>query len=489
LRLADESVSGNAMAARRLTNCVFDSAGRIASRKGFATYNDSGPAGQPIQQVFMYDYASGNIPIASAYTGTAHKLYQYTTTTTTYDTRTDVTGTLTPTGSNWKFQNFNGKLIGAQAGNTMISKTGSGNFANISAASGTVPSGNEVLSAFGRLWAVASNKTSINWCALLDETHWSTGAGSINMLGTESAVRTGYDEIVALAALEHVLVVFMQNTIVLLSSPEDPASLGIFKIIEGVGCIARDSVQNIGNDLLFMDKSGLKSLSRAIEGENFPMADVSAAVRHHLVDEVAANPTAVRSAFYPEAGLYVLLAVSGYAWCFDLHALDESGIARVTQWNVPTWHSLYYHEGTMYIGEVGQFGRYSGYTDDGASYAMEYDSIWVDFDSPLYKILKKYNIVMFGAGGQQITLRWTFDYGAMASSQTISIPDASSLSEWGLAEWGLDEWGGGINLNRIRANGSRFGEVLSFGFSVPVSGAPVAIEQIALYVTQGREAR
>src|SRR6185437_4788529 len=95
---------------------------------------------------------------------------------------TNITGTLTPTADNWKFVNFNGLCYGLQSGHPLIQYTGTGNFTAVSAASGSVPNGNELLSAFGRLWGSDSTGQVLKYSQLLDATNWSvTGAGSFNL--------------------------------------------------------------------------------------------------------------------------------------------------------------------------------------------------------------------------------------------------------------------------------------------------------------------
>ena len=157
LNFEGDQVTTDFSYARVADNVVYDKSGRLACRKGFTklTSNGSELSGTPnIDTLFMYDYSGGNMLIASAVVGAANKIYE---STSTYTTFTDRTGALTPTATNWQWQNFHDKVVGAQAGNAMIVKSGAGNFAAIVAASGTTPTGDCVHSAFGRLWAQKAN--------------------------------------------------------------------------------------------------------------------------------------------------------------------------------------------------------------------------------------------------------------------------------------------------------------------------------------------
>ena len=56
--------------------------------------------------------------------------------------------------------------------------------------------------------------------------------------------------------------------------------------VEGVGCIARDSVQHTGTDILFLSDSGVRSFGRTIQEKSMPMRDISKNVRTDLTSLV-----------------------------------------------------------------------------------------------------------------------------------------------------------------------------------------------------------
>jgi len=496
LNFEGDQVTRDFSYARVAENIVYDKAGRLACRKGFSQLTSGGSelTGSPdISTLFMYDYSSGNMLISSAVVSASNKIYE---SPSSYTSFTDRTGALTPTGVDWQWQNFNDKVVGAQAGNTMIVKSGSGNFAAIAAGSGTVPSGNCVHSAFGRLWAqkasTGTGQSIVAYSALLDETHWSTGAGEINVLGTATAVSSGYDEVVAISSIDKYLVVFLRSQIIIYGSPDDPSTLSIVKIIQGVGCIERDSIQQAGIDLYFLSSTGVRSLRQVIESENnLELSDVSALVRRELVQSTRSVSTfKVRSAYSPEEALYLLFGSDGIIWAFDTHIVAEStNDVRITQFVNTDWTSAYNHEGVLYLGKAGTIGKYSGYLDGTSTYNISWASSWSDFGDAKLKILKKINTIIEGAGSQIFTFTWEVDYGASSDNANISIPPAAALAEYGEAEFGIAEYGGGVTLSRIGTPASRTGQVFSFGFNVTVNNTQVAVEQITLLLKVGREAR
>jgi len=319
LNLEGEAVGRDPSTARIAENVVYDEAGRICSRKGYTKLTTSGNelSGLPdIEAMHMLDTSSGNKLVVA----TTGKLWE---SAPSYDSFTDVSGGLTITTDTWQFVNFNDKVIGMCTGETAIVKSYAGNFARISAASGTVPDGNCIHSAFGRLWAQKGDsstaKSIIAYSALLDETHWSTGAGEINVLGTAGAVAHGYDELTAISSFDNYLIAFLRNSIVIYNNPDDPSNLGIEKVIQGVGCIARDSVQRTGDDIIFMSSTGLRSFRHTVQSENnLELGDLSRQVRRTLVNSVnQVSGDAVKSVFFPEDALYMLLA-GNTIWALDL---------------------------------------------------------------------------------------------------------------------------------------------------------------------------
>jgi hypothetical protein len=484
LNLEGEEIANTAQYAKVAKNLVFDNAGRLASRKGYSQLNDTTADTTTTDQIFVYDYSGGSYVISAL--GAA--LWE--------DGTADRQGSLAHTTADWQFQNFNDKVIGSQAGQIMIVKSGTGNFAAIAPkGGGTVDAnGNCCHVAFGRIWATSSAATTLYWCGLLDETEWPSAttpgdSGQLNILSNEAAVRDGYDKIVAINHLDNKLVVFLENSIVIFSAPDDPANMAIYKVITGIGCIARDSVQPVGNDLVFMSRDGLRSLVRALRDDDFPLRDISRSVRGSLIADVVSGTSDVRSAYYPDEGLYILITTNATAWIFDFKRLLEDGQPRVTTWDVPGWHSVYYHEGTLYIGQVGEYGKYDGYQEDAATYEIEYKSLNVDFGTPNFKMIKETRAIVTGAASQTVQFTYEWDYGAETNQAFVSLPTVSAAGVYGTGTYGTAVYGDGISRAVPRVSPFGSGYLVAFGFQSTVENAKFTMEQIAHFATIGRIAR
>jgi hypothetical protein len=447
-------------------------------------------AGTPdINQIFEFLSLAGVSTIVSA---ANNKLWSGTT------APTDITGAVAITANNWQFQNFNGKVVGLQASHALISWNGAGNFANVVAGSGTVPDGNILLSAFGRLWGTSSNGQTIKYCGLLDETNWGgVGSGSINMTNVWT---DGVDQVQALASFNNFLVIFGKRHVVLIEDGSgstiglDPLLMTVANIMAGTGCIARDSVQNIdGNDLFFLSNTGVQSIRRAIEAEGNPLRDVSKNVRDVLMTDVAATTlSTVRSTYNPRLGFYlILLPAANKFYSISTKFALEDGTLRITRWDsfIPKSLVTLYDGFTMYSGKVGKIFSYSNNLDNGATYRMVYNSGWLVVSEEVrdrIKILKKLASILFVTGQMNIVYKWGFDFKTLSNSLTRSTITSATGAEWGLGEWGLGEFGGGTGLNEFEIPTIGSGQFVKVGLEGDINNTSVALQQLQLFAKVGR---
>lgn len=474
--------------ATKARNLVFDNTNRLTQRNGWVVQNSTPMTGSPaVGQIFEYLPISGSNVVIS--TG-GNKIWSGTT------SLTNITGALTPTADNWKFVNFNGLVYGLQTGHPLISWNGTGNFAAVTAVTGTVPNGNELLGAFGRLWGTDSTGQILKYSQLLDATNWNvTGAGSFNLT---SVWGTGNDSIVALAAFNNLLIVFGSRNIVIWGdgggSPLgiDPVGMSVQDIIPGIGCIARDSVQNCnGDDIVFLAASGIQSLKRVIIERSNAIRNISLNVRDFLLGTAGSEPTAgLRSTYNAFNGFYLLLApVSGVVIAFDTRVTLQDGTWRVTVWDnfIPTALYTLHDNKTMYGGLNGQLFQYSGSTDNGGTFTSTFESGWLDLGQEVQtreKILKRLSAIFSSNASGQLTYKWAYDFNSAFSTAQITIPNIFSTSQWGVSQWGLDNWGGGTQLMELFVPGSSKGQYIKVG--IDSTAANFALNQMKLYAKIGR---
>lgn len=476
--------------ATEASNCVFDSSGRLACRKGWVAATASGISGNPvISQIAEYRKDDGTNEIILAADNTLWLL----------DTSiTDIGGTLTPAGNNWQFVNFNGLIIGVQEGESPIFWDGTASdFAEITESNGTIPDATCALSFAGRLWLGLGSV--LYYSALLDEAEWSTDSGSFDFT---SVWPNGADTIVALAAFNGRVVVFGRNTTLILTDGQgselgiDPDNAYVEDTL-GVGCISRDTVREVeGEDLLFLSSSGVLSLQRLIQEKSAPLSNVSKNNRNYLMEYVGTEDVdKIRAEFSPENNFYILsLPTASKTFCFDTSAKLEDGTYRMTDWAVGPSALLRASDGKLYMtykGSPGELGTYSGYLDDVDTIPLSWASGWLnlgqDFESYL-KILKNINATVFTGASVTVALKWALDFQDSFSSATFTTGQGGQ-AEFGEAEFGEAEYSGGIVLNKKGINTYGTGQYIRLGLQTNVNNSPFSMQQITMFAKIGRLAK
>ena len=472
-------------------NCVIDKLGRIGARKGWEAVSTNGSSvlgsSRGIEMVYEYIDNSGDKRIISAGN---NKLFTGTT------TLTDATPTgYTPTANNWKavtlnnhvylFQRDHEYVLGTDHGGSFVLEEHSAH----SHATGTAPEANEVLAAYGRLWAadITGNKHTVYWSDTLNGHHW-TG-GTSGSLDVTTVWPTGFDEITALAAHNGFLIIFGKKSILVYSGASSPATMTLTDTVEGVGCIARDSVQHTGTDILFLSETGVRSFGRTIQEKSMPMRDISKNVRTDLLNLVSLQTNPIKSLYSSEEAFYLLtLPDSNTVYCFDMRTALPDGSQRAT-----TWSGMYplsfavLEGGEIYIGISSGIVEYKGYMDGTNKYEMRYFSNPMDFgNTSNLKFLKKFNMTIIGGQNTPTTLNWGYDYTSSYTKQAFTF-GSSNIGEYGVSEYNTTaEYTSSILINTPKVNTSGSGEVVTIGIEAEVNGAAFSIQKIDIHALLGR---
>ena len=157
--------------------------------------------------------------------------------------------------------------------------------------------GNEVCSAYGRLWVtgLSTSPSTVYWSDLLIGHDYSGGtSGSIDI---SKVWPDGYDEIVALAAHNGFLIIFGKHSIVVYQGAEAPATMTLVDTVAGVGCVDRDTVQYTGTDVIFLSHTGLKSFGRTIQQKSMPVSSLSGNITKDIINALQTENTFFRSAY------------------------------------------------------------------------------------------------------------------------------------------------------------------------------------------------
>jgi len=505
LNTQDSPVGMSANFAKQADNCVIDKQGRIAARQGHTQVSTStGSLGSnPIEAIHEHVAYDGTKTVYSAgnnllYTGT-----------TTLTTLAFPLGYSAPTSNHWKIVSFNNNVYFFQRGQVPLKQTnGTGALAELAHSQGgnhTAPQANEAMGALGRLWATdkTDNKYVVYWTAVgADDFH---AGGSLNLTEVWRS-----DETVALAEFNGSLVIFGKRQTVIYSGASAPAdALSMTDIID-VGCIARDSVQQTGDDLIFLSDQGVMSLGRLIQEKSQPLRDISKNVRSDLMSDVPSDTTGVKSVYSPENAFYLLsLPAVSKVYVFDLRGALEDGSYRATKWTaiaLTAFERL--SNGTLYMGkDTLGIVQYGSYQDAGNSYRMNYYSNEQDFGAPSSeKFLKKMRITVIGGALSTAVLKWGYDYEDSYSQETFTF-GSDVIGQFGISEFGsqdttpdpdrvppsppdydfqIAEYNSGVTINRPSVNASGSGTTISFGVEAVINNSNFSIQKIDILALIGR---
>lgn len=519
-------------------NCVIDQYGRIAARKGWTQVTTTPLAGTPnIETIFEYIKNDGTTEILCC---ANNKIYKGTT------TLTDLNAPGTITANNWKIVNFNNKAYFFQANHVPLEYNGSTieyithshtawgatitytlgqvrrpttatPYYYVCTTAGTsggteptwsttvggtttdntvtwttyeIPKGDTVLGALGRLWVggVANNNQVIYYSdTLIGHDFYSGSSGTVDLA---SVWTNGTDSIKSIEAYNGLLVILAHKSIVIYNGASDPSSMQLTEHIKGVGCISKHSIQDIGNDLLFLSDKGLMSFGRVLQqGGSTPMNDVSANVRDSLISFISGETLVnIRSTYNESSGFYLLnLPISGQTFYFDVRSKLEDGTFRCTMWNGISPRGLYTtRDRKTYIGKAGVIGEYSGYNDNGTTYRILYRSTWQHLDNKAQiKMPKSFEVTVIGGVYSSLIVKMRYNYN-LTDITYIKLAPVSNLSEYNIAEFGTAEYlsTGYIGTYKYQISGS--GKVFQFAVESEIASQPLSIQKIDILTKLGK---
>jgi len=426
-------------------NVVIRESGRIAFRKGLK--QKVAPSGTAIASLVEHNDNNTNKVFASY--GTSIYTVDFTDTDAAFPTSgADVKHTVANSTGNWQFIEFNRRLTCIHEGivpQRYDGSQGSGSkwaaFDNAHRPTG-ISSGEFKPSCgmgfYGRMWVggVASGKDVLYYSTLLDADDFRTTAENGASNGGFIDLKTvwGVDDIIAIAPFMGKLVVFGTNNIAIYDSPSIIGDMALNEVIKGVGCVSRDSVQAIGDDLVFLSSTGLRSLGRTTEKDKLPMQDLSLNIKDTLIRNVGQS-TNVKAVYVENEGIYILSFVdSNITYVFDFKHFTPNQAPRITTWTFDNDRepaSLAYTElyGLLVGQKDGGLAGYEGYFDSDlasngttvtdAAYTSSIATTWINLgQSVAASLLKRLFMVLEGGSGATLGLKWYKDYSPTSSSTT-----------------------------------------------------------------------
>ena len=477
------------------TNCVIDQYGRIGSRKGWSRVNStSGNLGANNVGV-IHELVQPDGTLTVLFAGN-NKLFKLDGSNAVVELTYGGGGVApTITASNWSCASLNGITYFFQTGHDplifdpAVSTTTYRRVSEKTGYVGTVPSGNIVLAAFGRIWVAntATVKNTVYFSDLLAGHVWSTGtSGSLNV---DRVWPQGADEVQGIAAHNGFLIIFGKRQILVYANATTPSTMTLADTVGGIGCIARDSIQSTGKDVLFLSNSGVRSFARTIIEKSAPLGDLSKNVRSDLMGIVAGETLANIKSVYSESEAFYLLTLPSVneVYCFDTRTQLQDGSFRITNWNsIQPTALLSRRNGDLLIGKNGYIGKYGTYQDHTSVYRMQYFTNHADLgNANVTSLLKRLKVIVIGGTNQYVTMKWGFDFSANYLSANVLIP-TQGVYEYGIAEYDIAKYSDGVALQILSAQASGSGKIVQTGYEANINGAPLSIQRIEIQSKDGK---
>jgi hypothetical protein len=429
-------------------NVVLRESGRIAFRKGLK--QKVAPSGTAIASIVEHNDGGTNKVFASY--GTSIYTVDFTSPASAFPSSgADVKHTVGSSTGAWQFINFNNRLTCIHENIVPQRYDGSLGSGSKWAAFDNAHRPSSVTTAefkpscgmgfYGRMWVggVAESKDVLYYSSLLDADDFrtSTENGASNGGSIDLKSVWGDDDIVAIAPFYGKLVIFGKENIAIYNSPNVIGSMALDEVIQGIGCVSRDSVQAIGDDLVFLSNTGLRSLARTTEKDKLPLQDLSLNIKDTLIRNIG-NSTNVKSIYVENEGIYIMSFVDkNINYVFDFKHRTPNNAPRVTTWSFDNDRepaSMIYTE--LYSGLlVGQKdGSIAGYeqwydtdlagaaTYTDASYTWSLETVWVNLgESIAASLLKKLFMVLEGGSGATMGIKWYRDFSITPSTTTSIV--------------------------------------------------------------------
>ena len=477
-------------------NCIIDQYGRVGARKGWSKQHSTLAA---LGTADVKTIAELTDPAGNTYTLCAgnNKLFKLVGGVLTELTFNGVGTAPTITDSNWSTAFLDGDLYFYQRGHNPIgfdpgsSTTTYYRVDQETGYNGTVQLANVVISAYGRLWNAdtTSDKVTVQWSDTKNPQKW--GSGTAGTLDTTTVWPKGGDVIVGLAAHNNFLFIFGKHNILVYQGANTPATMTLYDVITGIGCIARDSIVNTGTDVIFLSDTGVRSITRTIQEKTAPMRDLSKNVRNDLMAAVAGEDlTKVKAVYSPLDAFYLLtLPILKTVYCFDMRGVLPDGSCRVTTWSgIEPKSFCVLTDGTLLIGKEGFIGKYTGYTDDTNSYRFQYFTNHTDLGQPsVTSVLKRLNAVVIGGSNQYVTFKWGYDFSGNYQAANTQIP-TQGVSYFGVAEYNTSgvEYSNGVALQTLKVYPNGSGKVVQTGYEADINSFPLSIQKIEIQAKNGK---
>lgn len=441
-------------------NAIIDETGAIAMRPGYSKSGSAIAGGPAIESLFEYKKQDGSSMKIGAAGGQLWKQ------------NADGTWTSIKTGlgsNKLSAAVFQNKIIFFNGVNLPFYYDGTScvDLANLCTdwTYGDTPS--IVLTYKGRLFAGRrpSNKTMVYYCALEDINDWvsANNAGYID-LSTSLPQRR---ELTDIKTWEGYMT-FLLNEEIIIWSWTSPADQALQKIIP-VGSPWGKAV-SFANDLIFISRLGIKTISRSIQSGELNIGNLSDKVEN-LIQEFMINSPPVSAAVYPYRR-WVLFFFPPYLMVFD-YSTDKKAWYKFDGINAQSMMTI--ENDLFFGGSNGQLYKYERdfYSDDGVPIPWNFETPWLYLGKlSTYKKPKFLKTVIGRNSLGTLTINLYQDFKTPVGISKTIAPGTNIY--WRSSYWRVAKWRAKKNVDYSIPLMGR-GKAVKFAFSHSENYKPFSI--------------
>ena len=274
-----------------------------------------------------------------------------------------------------------------------------------------------------------------------------------NFQGSSNAIELAVgDEIVGLKSFREILYIFCKRSIKkLVGNTHD--DFAIQNVTDKIGCIATDSIQEVGGDVVFLAPDGIRSLAGTERNDDLELSSVSRPVKRTLDAQLSGrvnndfsampiqsksqyrlfvyNSSVIDSAAFGLIGKLNLDQRLQFAWSLIRGmnvACCDSGYLGTSEYVV------FGHPSNGYV-----YRQESGNTFDGTLIQYVYQTPYYTFgDETLRKVMQKVNLYVRREGAFKTELSALYNYGDPNTINPLSVQinDSVTISLFGSAIYG-----------------------------------------------------
>jgi len=201
------------------------------------------------------------------------------------------------------------------------------------------PNTKSVVANGSKIYAVGTNATGqayVKYSATEDPTDWSSPADASGTLGLPVGLESPEeDEVIGLGVFRNNLIVFMTNNIQLWETDPDPALTTLSTVVENGYSNFVNTIRSSGNDLLFLNRSGVYSTGQMLYTDAMQQTDVGSPIYDLMFDliKTEASTYEPKAIHYSGNNQWVLFIKD------QLYILSHSALSQLnawSRWTIPT---------------------------------------------------------------------------------------------------------------------------------------------------------